>query len=73
MQITLGLDWIVDFIDSRVYEEVIIVGDFNLPDIKTLNGFIDPSPTLFMFCEQLIDKNIFQLIDQPTKGSNTLR
>ena len=51
MQITLGLDWIVDFIDSRVYEEVIIVGDFDLPDIKTLNGFIDPSPTLFMFCE----------------------
>ena len=64
----------VDFIDSCVYEKVIIVGGFNLPDIKWIqgSGFIDSSPTLFTFCEKLIDKNIFQLIDQPTRGNNTL-
>lgn len=64
----------VDFIDSCMYEKVIIVGDFNLPDINWVqgSGLIDSSPTLSTFCEKLIDKNIFQLIEQPTRGNNTL-
>lgn len=64
----------VDFIDNCMYDKVKIIGDFNLPDIKWIqgSGFIDSSPTLFTFCEKLIDKNIFQLTDQPTRGNNTL-
>ena len=55
-------------------KKIIIVGDFNLPDIKWIqgSGFIDSNPTLFTFFKKLIDKNTFQLIDQQTRGNNTL-
>lgn len=64
----------IEFIDICSYDKVIIVGDFNLPNITWIDGsgFTDSNPTLFTFCEKLIDKNIFQLINQPTRGNNTL-
>ena len=64
----------VEFIESCSYEKVIIIGDFNLPNITWIegSGFIDSNPTLSTLCEKLIDRNIFQLIDQPTRGNNTL-
>ena len=34
--------------------------------------FIDCHLILFTLCEKLIDKNTFQLIDQPTRGNSTL-
>ena len=49
----------IDFIDNCQYDKVIIVGDFNLPDITWIegSGFSDSNLTLSTFCEKLIDKN----------------
>ena len=57
------LSYLADFISSS--EHVIIVGDFNLPDINwsTLTGTSSLSSS---FCDLIFDYNLVQFVDSPT-------
>ena len=57
------LSYLAEFTSSS--EHVIIVGDFNLPDINwsTLTG---TSPLSTSFCDLMFDHNLVQFVDSPT-------
>jgi len=61
--IALLLSYLADVISSS--EHVIIVGDFNFPDINwsTLTGTTSLST---LFCDFIFDHNLVQFIDSPT-------
>ena len=55
------------------YKDIIILGDFNLPSIKWLNGSGFSDLTVeSSFTDVLQDSGLFQLIDSPTRGKNVL-
>ena len=70
--------WIHSFttlLNNCRYDRVVLLGDFNLPSISWIegSGFCDSSDsTLFTFCQTLADKNLFQLVNLPTRGDNCL-
>ena len=54
---------------------MIFLGDFNLPEVTWIEGtgFCDSDKsTLFTFCNKLVSKNMFQLIESPTRKNNIL-
>ena len=73
-----NIRWIynfVDFLNRKTYAKVILVGDFNFPNITWLDGsgFCNSDDSaLSKFCQCLTENNLFQLINPPTRNDNYL-
>lgn len=73
-----NVDWIRYFIktlENCQYNKIVILGDFNLPSITWIDGsgFCNSSESsVFTLCQALVDNNLFQLIDSPTREENYL-
>ncbi|XP_068695947.1 uncharacterized protein [Montipora foliosa] len=63
-------DWINSFGNDS---NVLILGDFNMPNINWIEGSgFSNALDLADFCDFLGDKNLFQLVTEPTRAHNIL-
>lgn len=64
---------LVQSFQSSGSKDMLLLGDFNLPNINWLEGSgFSNSSDLSEFCDFLCDSNLFQLVDEPTRSQNVL-
>ena len=77
-RLSSAISWLQSFIallNNSTYDRMIFLGNFNLPEVSWIKGtgFCDSDQsTLFTFCDDLVSKNMFQMIESATRKNNIL-